>query len=175
MANVRQVLGGNMHDQDVITDLARRLGEQLKGRQWRVTAAESCTGGGICEAITRVAGSSAWFDAGFVVYANRSKARLLGVSVDALRAEGAVSEQVVTEMAAGALGSSGADVAVAVSGVAGPDGGTPEKPVGTVWIAWQKRDGTGWARCHHFEGDRASVRYATVKTALEGLLELIAI
>lgn len=155
--------------------LAQRLGRALEARGWRVTTAESCTGGGIAAAITEVAGSSAWFEYGLVTYANGAKQRLLGVSAETLEAEGAVSEAVVRQMARGALSLAEADLAVAVSGVAGPGGGSPDKPVGTVWLGWS-RSGDGGvesgARCCHFDGDRAAVRSQTVVAALEQLLVL---
>lgn len=151
--------------------LARELGRRLLACGRRVATAESCTGGGIAEAITSVAGSSGWFEYGLVTYANRAKVELLGVAADTLAAEGAVSEAVVREMASGALRLSGADFAVAVSGIAGPGGGTDEKPVGTVWFCW------GGANPHLLEaeryqlkGDRAAVRAQAVRIALEGLL-----
>lgn len=156
--------------------LAEQLGERLQTLGWRVTTAESCTGGGIAAALTEVAGSSAWFEYGLVTYANRAKQQLLGVSEESLTREGAVSEAVVREMAEGALRLSGAELAIAVSGVAGPSGGTPEKPVGTVWLGWAvtgNRPETG-ARCHRFEGNRASVREQSVSAALETLLRLTA-
>ncbi|WP_347329454.1 CinA family protein [Marinimicrobium locisalis] len=154
---------------DATRRLAERLGEQLQNRGWRVATAESCTGGGIAAALTEVAGSSAWFEYGLVTYANRAKQQLLGVSEQSLAQEGAVSEAVVREMAEGALHLSGAELAIAVSGVAGPGGGTPEKPVGTVWLGWAQGGEapvTG-ARCYRFEGDRAQVREQTVIAALE--------
>ncbi len=150
--------------------LAAELGRELLDRGWRVTAAESCTGGGIAAAITAVPGSSAWFEAGFVVYANRFKTELTGVRETTLEREGAVSEAVVREMAEGARSRLGADLAVAVSGIAGPEGGTPDKPVGTVWIAWAGPDGT-LARHYHFSGDRDRVRHETVEQSLQGLIE----
>lgn len=151
-------------------DLAAELGVQLKQRGWQVTCAESCTGGGVAAAITDIPGSSAWFGAGFVTYANAHKMRVLGVSEDSLARVGAVSEEVVREMAAGALREAGADLAVAVSGIAGPDGGTAEKPVGTVWFAWATRQGIA-ARCHLLAGDRKAVREQAVAVALRGLIE----
>ncbi|KJS05619.1 MAG: hypothetical protein VR73_12015 [Gammaproteobacteria bacterium BRH_c0] len=150
-------------------ELAATLGAQLLARGWRVTCAESCTGGGIAAAITDVAGSSHWFETGFVTYANGAKERLLGVSASTLALSGAVSEAVVREMAQGALRQAGADIAVAVSGVAGPDGGSAEKPVGTVWLAWASANGVETRLCQ-FSGDRAAVRRQAVQVALEGLL-----
>jgi nicotinamide-nucleotide amidase len=149
--------------------LVARLGRALTARQWTVATAESCTGGLIAAAITGVAGSSAWFDRGFVTYSNEAKVQMLGVRAETLARHGAVSEATAREMAAGALAGSRADLAVAVTGVAGPAGGTPEKPVGMVCFAWARRDGPIEARTAHFAGDRAAVRAAAVAAALEGL------
>ncbi|WP_060484472.1 CinA family protein [Pseudomonas sp. NBRC 111123] len=156
---------------DPITVLSTRLGEHLRRFNAQVTTAESCTGGGIAEAITRVPGSSAWFEAGYVTYSNTQKTRQLNVP-EALFAEvGAVSQEVVEAMVRGAQAASGARFAVAVSGVAGPDGGSPAKPVGTVWLAWA--DGSHVSsECRHFDGDREAVRRQTVTAALDGLLQL---
>jgi nicotinamide-nucleotide amidase len=136
--------------------------------------AESCTGGGIAAALTDLAGSSAWFDAGFITYSNAAKQRMLGVSPEHFRESGpgAVSEAVVLEMSLGAVARSGADVSMAVSGVAGPGGGSPEKPVGTVWIAWCV-EGKADAECFLFGGDRAQIRYATICAALQGLVNRV--
>jgi nicotinamide-nucleotide amidase len=153
-------------------DLAVRLGRTLRDRRWTVATAESCTGGLIAGAITEVAGSSGWFDRGFVTYSNEAKIEMLGVRPDTLAAHGAVSEATAREMAAGALDRSGADVAVAVTGVAGPAGGTPEKPVGLVCFAWASRHASVEAHTERFAGDRAGVRAATVDVALQGLIEL---
>lgn len=149
--------------------LAERLGRALIACGWRVSAAESCTGGGIAAAITEVAGSSAWFDAGFVTYANSAKSELLGVDEATLAMHGAVSEATAREMAAGARRVARADLAVAVSGIAGPAGGTPEKPVGTVCFAWAGPDFLH-SEQRRFDGDRGAVRRQTVLYALEGLL-----
>jgi len=138
-------------------------------RGMRVATAESCTGGMIAAAITDVAGSSAMFGYGFVTYANEAKAAMLGVDPDVIATEGAVSEAVARAMAAGALRRSGADVAVAVTGVAGPDGGSTAKPVGTVWFGLARRGAVEFAERLVFPGDRAMVRAATVEHAL-GLL-----
>lgn len=156
-----------------LTELATRLGMQLSALGAQVTTAESCTGGGIAEAITRVAGSSAWFEAGYVTYSNAQKTRQLGVPVDLFETVGAVSREVVERMASGAQRASGARFAVAVSGIAGPGGGTPEKPVGTVWIAWADGERL-FARRRLFDGDRQAVRGQTVETALLGLIRLVA-
>ena len=136
--------------------------------------AESCTGGGIAAALTDLAGSSAWFDAGFITYSNAAKQRMLGVSPEHFRESGtgAVSEAVVLEMSLGAVARSGADVSMAVSGVAGPGGGSAEKPVGTVWIAWCV-EGRADAECFLFGGDRAQIRHATIASALQGLVSRI--
>jgi nicotinamide-nucleotide amidase len=150
--------------------LAAHLGRALSDRRWMVATAESCTGGLLAGAITDVAGSSAWFDRGFVTYSNAAKVELLGVGAETIAAHGAVSEATAREMAAGALARSGADIAVAVTGVAGPGGGSPGKPVGTVCFAWAVRGGPVDARTGHFAGDRAAVRALTVAAALEGLL-----
>nr|WP_178120263.1 MULTISPECIES: CinA family protein [unclassified Pseudomonas] len=152
-----------------ITQLAAELGRRLQVLNAHVTTAESCTGGGIAEAITRIPGSSAWFEAGYVTYSNRQKTLQLNVPQGLFPEVGAVSREVVEAMARGAQEKSLARFAVAVSGVAGPDGGSPDKPVGTVWLAW----GVGeevTAECQHFPGNRDEVRRQTVKAALEGLL-----
>ncbi|WP_286974564.1 CinA family protein [Pseudomonas sp.] len=159
-------------DQD-LTRLAAELGKQLVSAQAQVTTAESCTGGGIAEAITRIPGSSAWFEAGYVTYSNAQKTQQLGVSPELFGSVGAVSEEVVVEMVRGAQANSGARYAVAVSGVAGPDGGSTDKPVGTVWVAWAEGSKVFTHRCL-FAGDREQVRRQTVFTALEGLLRLLA-
>ena len=152
-------------------DLAAELGGALAARGWRIAPAESCTGGGIAAAITAVAGSSTWFEAGFVTYANRIKVRVLGVDEAVLATEGAVSRPVAEQMARGALAAGGADLAVAVTGIAGPGGGSADKPVGTVWFAWALATGGCYSHCYVFEGDRAAVRHQTVVRALRGALE----
>lgn len=156
---------------DTITPLAQQLGDALQAQQAQVATAESCTGGGIAEAITRIPGSSAWFEAGYVTYSNAQKTTQLGVPEGLFATVGAVSREVAQAMAVGAQQRSGARFAVAVSGIAGPDGGTPDKPVGTVWLAWA--DG---AQVHThrflFAGDRASIRRQSVETALHGLIRL---
>ena len=155
-------------------DLATRLGALLEGRGWRVATAESCTGGLVAGAITDVAGSSGWFERGFVTYSNEAKTEMLGVRADTLAAHGAVSEATAWEMATGALERSGADIAVAITGIAGPSGGSPEKPVGLVCFAWARRSGPLRSSTRRFAGDRAAVRQAAVAVALEGLVEQIA-
>jgi nicotinamide-nucleotide amidase len=145
------------------------LADLLQHRGWWLACAESCTGGGIAAALTDVAGSSAWFDRGFVSYSNQAKQEMLGVSPETLLRHGAVSRETVMEMARGALDRSRAQLSVAVSGIAGPGGGTRDKPVGTVWIAWATANDVA-AVHRHFPGDRAAVRAATVDVALFGLL-----
>ena len=154
---------------DEITQLAAELGRRLQVLNAHVSTAESCTGGGIAEAITRIAGSSAWFEAGYVTYSNRQKTRQLDVPAPLFDQVGAVSREVVEAMVRGAQAKSGAHFAVAVSGVAGPGGGSPEKPVGTVWLAWGAGDEVSSDR-RHFAGNRDEVRRQTVIAALEGLI-----
>lgn len=156
---------------DDLTALATRLGERMMARGLMLATAESCTGGWIAKCVTDVPGSSAWFERGFVTYHNRAKVDMLEVSAATLRDQGAVSEAVVQEMAEGALAHSGAQLAVAVSGVAGPGGGSEHKPVGTVWLAWAMAGATTRVQCHHFNGDREAVRCQAVAAALAGLLE----
>ena len=153
-----------------IENLAAELVGKLTAAGTSVATAESCTGGWIAQALTAVPGSSACFGLGIVSYGNEAKESVLGVSAETLREQGAVSEAVVREMAEGAARLSGADLAVAVSGVAGPGGGTDEKPVGTVWLAWARRDGLTDAALHRLDGDRAAVRAESVRLALQGLL-----
>ena len=156
---------------DGLTELASRLGPLLLARQAQVCTAESCTGGGIAEAITRIPGSSAWFEAGYVTYSNRQKSRQLGVPEGLFAEVGAVSREVVEAMVQGACQHSGAYFGVAVSGIAGPDGGTSEKPVGTVWLAWAAGDQLFSVR-RQLSGDRTAVRRQTVEVALRGLINL---
>jgi len=153
-----------------VFELATELGGVLHRLGWRVSTAESCTGGAIAAAITAVAGSSAWFDYGLVTYANEAKRQLLGVDGAVLESEGAVSEVVARQMVDGALRVSGADVAVAVTGIAGPGGGTEDKPVGTVWLGWGLASGWRHTHCYFFSGDRDEVRRQSV---VAGLRELV--
>lgn len=157
-----------MHDH--LLQLSARVGSTLAARGWRVATAESCTGGGVAAALTAIAGSSAWFEYGIVSYANVAKEKLLGVSARSLQHEGAVSELVVKEMVQGVLALSGAELAVAISGIAGPGGGTAQKPVGTVWFAWATAAGDLNTELLHIEGDRNEVQSRAVSYALEGLL-----
>lgn len=149
------------------------LGHTLKSRGWMLATAESCTGGWIAKAVTDISGSSAWLDRGFVTYSNDAKQDMLGVESGTLEAHGAVSEAVVREMALGALAHSPAQVAVAASGIAGPDGGTPDKPVGTMCMAWAISGRDVEVRRERFNGDREAVRRQTVQRVLEVLVELL--
>lgn len=151
--------------------LAVRLGRALEARNLRVATAESCTGGWIAKALTDIPGSSRWLEGGVVAYSNSAKSSLLGVPAGTVAAHGAVSEPVVRAMAEGARARFGVPLTVAVSGVAGPDGGTSDKPVGTVWFAWANGRETT-AALERFAGDRESVRRASVDFALRRLLEL---
>lgn len=153
-----------------IQALAARLCALCHEQGVTVTSAESCTGGGIARAITDIAGSSACFETGYVTYANGAKQRLLGVSPVSLELFGAVSETVVHEMVRGACRDSGADLGVAVSGIAGPGGGTPDKPVGTVWLAWGTAT-QSQAGCYRLSGERLEVRREAVALALKGLIQ----
>lgn len=155
--------------------LASRLGTALQSRGAMLAAAESCTGGWIGKCMTEIPGSSAWFHGSAVTYSNAAKHALLGVSADTLARHGAVSRDTALAMTAGTLARFGADVAVAVTGIAGPDGGSAEKPVGTVWIAWQWRGGAAQAERFRFAGDRAAVRRQTVASALEGVRKVLTV
>ncbi len=149
--------------------LALALGERLLAERQVLVTAESCTGGWIAKAVTDVPGSSAWFDCGMAAYSYEAKQALLGVSPQTLEQHGAVSRETAVEMVSGALVHSGASIAVAVTGIAGPGGGTEDKPVGTVWVAWKRRGGYPHAEVFHFDGARDAVRRQTVAAALRGL------
>ena len=151
--------------------LSERVGQALVEHGLMLTTAESCTGGWVAQVITAVPGSSRWFERGFVTYSNASKVEMLGVSPQTLRDHGAVSGQTAREMAGGALRHSGAHVALAITGIAGPGGATADKPVGTVWFAWlrQGRDTRVHRAC--FAGDRQQVREQAVHQALQGVLD----
>mgnify|MGYP005996582999 CR=1 FL=1 len=153
--------------------LAEQLGQLLLSNSVTVTTAESCTGGGIAQVITSVAGSSAWFTHGVVTYSNKAKTQLLGVAETTLVEQGAVSQAVVESMALGVAKLAQADYGIAVSGVAGPSGGSPEKPVGTVWIAWALPESAVSSQQYLFLGDRNSVRNQTVEAALSELVKII--
>jgi len=149
---------------------SRNLAKAFAELNITIAVAESCTGGWIAKCCTDIAGSSSWFDRGFVTYSNAAKVEMLGVEQSSLDNYGAVSEQVALEMAKGALDKSSADISVAVTGIAGPEGGTDAKPVGTVWIAWADKSGAQ-ATLYQFDGDREHVRFHTVITAMEGLIK----
>lgn len=153
--------------------LAVQAGELLKAHGLMLATAESCTGGGVAQAVTDISGSSAWFERGFVTYSNLSKQQMLGVSEATLAGFGAVSEAVVRAMVSGALARSAAQVALSVSGIAGPDGGTPDKPVGTLWFAWGLKNGETRAQRHLLAGDRRQVREQAVCIALQGVIDLL--
>jgi nicotinamide-nucleotide amidase len=156
-----------------LENLARQLGDQLLARGEFLTAAESCTGGWMAQSVTAIAGSSGWFDRGFVTYSNAAKVDMLGVAETTLERHGAVSEATARAMAQGALNHSRADWSVAITGVAGPSGGSVEKPVGTVCFAWASKEAGCEAQTCYFTGDRAEVREQSVRHALRGLLERI--
>ncbi len=156
-----------------LEQLSQTVGQVLKVHQLMVATAESCTGGWVAKVLTDIAGSSAWVERGFVTYTNQAKVEMLGVRQTTLEAHGAVSEQTVREMAVGALANSLADVAVAISGVAGPGGGAPDKPVGTVWFAWARRGDGIKTACDRFDGDREAVRQQAVLQALRGIKTLV--
>ena len=155
-----------------LQELACQLGVAAQAGHHTLVTAESCTGGWIAKVLTDIAGSSAWFECGIAAYSYESKQALLGVRPETLEHHGAVSRETVLEMVSGALVHSGATLSVAVTGIAGPSGGMPDKPVGTVWVAWKRRGGYATAEVFHFEGDREAVRRQTVEVALQGLLRL---
>lgn len=153
-------------------ELAVRTAEQLLKHGLSITTAESCTGGWIAKILTDVPGSSGWFERGFVTYSNEAKQDMLGVQASTLQQHGAVSEEVIRQMASGALRNSRADVSVAVSGIAGPGGGTTDKPLGTVWLAWAA--GENLKTLHvHLSGERSRIREQAVELALQGALDII--
>ena len=162
-----------MTNSDSSAALVTRIAEKLKAENARVSTAESCTGGWLAKTLTDLPGSSDWFEYGFVSYGDNAKQDLLAVPAETLDRYGAVSAEAVAAMADGALSRSGAELAVAVTGIAGPDGGSPEKPVGTVWFAWARRGHDPISRCQRFDGDRDAVRRQAVVAALFGLLELL--
>ena len=153
--------------------LAREVGDTLLQNHLVLTTVESCTGGWVAEAITSIAGSSSWFERGFVTYSNEAKQELVSVRKETLLQYGAVSREVAREMSLGGVDASRADLAVAVTGIAGPDGGTLQKPVGTVWVAWGNRSGKVREEHFQFDGDREAVRRATVEQSLVGILEFL--
>jgi len=161
-----------MAEDEELYALARKVGQVLRLQGRVLVLAESCTGGWVAQCVTDVPGSSAWFDRGFVTYSNQAKCELLDVPSEIIQVHGAVSSETVRAMAAGALSHSAADVAVAVSGIAGPTGGTPDKPIGTVWFAWQRDDGICRIQCMQFGGDRRGIRQQAVRAALQGILDV---
>jgi nicotinamide-nucleotide amidase len=160
-------------DNRALEALAGRVGEALKARNLLISTAESCTGGWIGEVLTAIAGSSNYYERGFITYSNESKQEVLGVPEQTITQHGAVSEETVRAMAAGAIARSRAQVALSVSGVAGPGGGSAHNPVGTVCFGWAVRDGAPQSARRRFDGDRESVRRQSVAFALQGLLERI--
>jgi nicotinamide-nucleotide amidase len=159
-----------MHD---LLTLAQQIAEQLKSRRFMLATAESCTGGELSQTITAIPGSSEWFERGFIVYSSQAKQDLLSVPKLTLDTYGTVSKETVQAMAAGALMHSRAQVSIAITGIAGPSGGTPEKPVGTVWIAWGCIGCPTQATLYHFSGDRLAIRSQAVREALSGVVKLI--
>ncbi len=166
-------LRGDVPSDEFLHALAGRVGEALRLQRATLAVAESCTGGLIAKALTDVPGASSWFDCAMVAYSYEAKQALLGVRQDTLLAHGAVSRETVLEMVAGALVHSGASHALAVTGIAGPGGGTPDKPVGSVWLAWKRRGDYPQARLARFSGGRDEIRRRSAALALEGLLELL--
>lgn len=153
--------------------IARQLGDRLFALGYSMVTAESCTGGWVGKVLTDIPGSSAWFDRGFITYTNEAKQEMLDVRAETLETHGAVSEETVCEMVRGALEYSRGTMALAISGIAGPGGASPFKPVGTVCFAWGHRDGTLWSCLQRFEGDRDEVRYQAVAVALEEMLDYL--
>jgi nicotinamide-nucleotide amidase len=158
---------------DKLTELSQQLAKLLLQQQKQLAVAESCTGGWLAKTVTDLAGSSQWFERGFVTYSNAAKQEMLGVRPKTLLRDGAVSEAAVQEMSLGALAHSQADISVAISGIAGPGGAVPGKPVGTVCFSWALKDRSHHQHTEHFEGDREAVRLQAVACALEGLLDVL--
>jgi nicotinamide-nucleotide amidase len=156
-----------------IENIAIQIGSALKSHGLTLATAESCTGGAVASAITDIAGSSEWFERGFITYSNEAKREMLGVTQDTLMRYGVVSEAVVRDMVAGALYHSHAQLALAVSGIAGPAGGTLNTPIGTVWFAWGIKGGQCVACLHHLSGNRAEIRMRSVRIAFQGVLDLL--
>jgi len=159
------------HTNLTISDAAVQLGQALKARGFKLAMAESCTGGMVAEAVTSIAGSSAWFDRGFVTYSNAAKTDMLGVAAETIETFGAVSEQTAAEMASGALKNSIAQIAGSITGIAGPDGGSIEKPVGTVCFAWAGNHLPVTTCTHRFHGDRNAIRQQAAIFMMAGLIE----
>jgi nicotinamide-nucleotide amidase len=156
-----------------LEELSKRVGQALLAHELMLATAESCTGGWVAQVVTQISGSSQWFERGFVTYTNEAKQEMLGVSGETLQRYGAVSEQTAREMAQGALKNSRAQVSLAISGVAGPTGGSPEKPVGMVCFAWAKGGIPTQTDTQYFQGDRTQVRYQAVLHALQQLVGLV--
>ena len=152
---------------------AKKLGDKLKQQKLQLVTAESCTGGQLAQTITSVPGASTWFERGFVTYSNLSKQQTLGIDESLIKRYGPVSEEVVLAMAMGALNKSPASVSIAITGIAGPDGGTEKFSVGTIWTAWVSKNAFSKTECQHYTGDRLIIRYAAVEFALQTLLNLI--
>ena len=159
-------------DEEMIR-LANELGDKLKARGWMLTTAESCTGGWVGHIITALPGSSHWYERGFITYANAAKIEMLGVPAATLAAHGAVSEETASAMAAGALANSHAQAALAITGIAGPGGGTPKKPVGLVCYGWALTNGSVMSSTCRLDGDRDEIRSRAVAASLRGLIDLI--
>ena len=157
-----------------LRQLAREVGDRLHARGWMLATAESCTGGWVGQLLTAIPGSSAWYERGFITYANAAKQEMLGVPAATLDSFGAVSEETAQAMAVGALAHSHAQAALAISGIAGPGGGTPHKPVGLVCYGWALADGTQMSSTCRLDGDREEIRSRAVAAALRGLIDLIA-
>lgn len=160
-------------DDLMLKDLAGQVGVALAGQGLRLASAESCTGGWLGQIITSIAGSSAWYERGFITYTDISKREMLGVSGNTLEQNGAISREIAYEMAEGAITHSHAQVAVSVTGIAGPDGGTAEKPVGMVCFAWLMKDGLARTEMRYFSGSRESIRRQAVAVALQGVMDLL--
>lgn len=152
---------------------AKKLGDKLKHHQLQLVTAESCTGGQLAQTITSIPGASAWFERGFITYSNLSKQQLLGINETLLNQYGPVSEEAAIAMATGALNNSSAQISIAITGIAGPDGGTEKLPIGTIWTAWVSKNAFNKTECQHYTGDRLIIRYAAVEFALQTLLNLI--
>lgn len=159
--------------EEELHELARVLSEKLRARGWMLATAESCTGGWVGELLTSLPGSSQWYERGFITYANAAKTEMLGVPVELLDQHGAVSEETASAMAAGALKHSHAQASLAISGIAGPGGGTPQKPVGLVCYGWALADGTLMSSTCRLDGDREEIRSRAVAASLRGLIDLV--
>lgn len=160
-------------DAQLILDLAEKLGQELFQQGLMLVTAESCTGGGVGQAITEISGSSGWYDRGYITYSHQAKQEMLGVGETTLDQHGTVSEQTAKEMLIGALNRSHAQIGVSITGIAGPGGGTAQKPVGMVCFAWGKKDDLMYSETHYFDGGRAAIRQQSIAVALQGIIDLI--